>query len=210
MLGLRGERGPAGHAHAACNSIVRLRKRWPQHWACADQRLDPALRRHGGLFEINENVRGEDVFVVQSTSYPANDNLMELLITLNVLRKCASARRVTAVIPSIAMPGRTGNRDRDADLGQAGGDLITVAGAHRVRRWTGRGPDPGLLRHPGGQPVLGAAVPRCDIAEADKGRDLMVVSPDVGGVVRARALASRLHTELAIIDSAGRVPGCPR
>ena len=104
--------------------------------------------------EIQENVRGEDVFVIQSTSYPANDNLMELLITLDALRR-SSARRVTAVIPYFGYA----RQDRKtalahADQRQAGGQPD-----HRGRRQPGADDgsacraDPGILRHPGGQPV---------------------------------------------------------
>ena len=104
--------------------------------------------------EIHENVRGEDVFVIQSTSYPANDNLMELLITLDALRR-ASARRVTAVIPYFGyarQDRKTGPRTPISAKLVA--NLITEAGANRVLTMDlHAGADPGLLRHPGGQPV---------------------------------------------------------
>ncbi len=108
--------------------------------------------------EIHENVRGEDVFVMQSTTYPANDNLMELLICIDALRR-ASARRITAVMPYFGyarQDRKTG--PADADLRQAGGQSD-----HRRRRRPGpdhgpaRRPDPGLLRHPGRQPLRRAA-----------------------------------------------------
>ena len=109
--------------------------------------------------EIHENIRGEDVFVIQSTSYPANDNLMELLITLDALRR-ASARRVTAVIPYFGYARQDRKSGPRTPISrQAGGQPD-----HRGRRQPGaddgsaRRPDPGLLRHPRGQPVRRAAV----------------------------------------------------
>lgn len=150
--------------------------------------------------EIHENVRGEDVFVIQSTSYPANDNLMELLVTLDALRR-ASARRITAVIPYFGYA----RQDRKAGprtpiTAKLVANLITEAGANRVLT---------LDLHAGqiqgffDIPVDNLYAERMFSDEIHKrfaGRDLMTVSPDVGGVVRARAMAKRLHTDLAIID----------
>ncbi|MDB5371361.1 MAG: phosphoribosylpyrophosphate synthetase [Belnapia sp.] len=150
--------------------------------------------------EINENVRGEDVFVIQSTSYPANDNLMELLITLDALKR-ASARRVTAVIPYFGyarQDRKSGSRTPISAKLVA--NVITAAGANRVLTMDLHAAQiQGFFDIPVDN-LFSAPLFSRDIAELYKGRDLMVVSPDVGGVVRARALASRLHTDLAIID----------
>lgn len=150
--------------------------------------------------EIDENVRGEDVFVIQSTSYPANDNLMELLIMLDALRR-ASARRVTAVIPYFGyarQDRKSGSRTPISAKLVA--NIITAAGANRVLTMDLHAAQiQGFFDIPVDN-LFSAPLFSRDIAERYKGRDLMVVSPDVGGVVRARALASRLHTDLAIID----------
>jgi ribose-phosphate pyrophosphokinase len=150
--------------------------------------------------EIDENVRGEDVFVIQSTSYPANDNLMELLITLDALKR-ASARRVTAVIPYFGyarQDRKSGSRTPISAKLVA--NIITAAGANRVLTMDLHAAQiQGFFDIPVDN-LFSAPLFSRDIAERYKGRDLMVVSPDVGGVVRARALASRLHTDLAIID----------
>ncbi len=150
--------------------------------------------------EIHENVRGEDVFVVQSTSYPANDNLMELLITLDALRR-ASARRITAVIPYFGyarQDRKSGGRTPISAKLVA--NLITEAGANRVLTMDlHAGQIQGFFDIPVDN-LSAALLFTADIQQRYPGRDLMVVSPDVGGVVRARALASRLNVELAIID----------
>jgi ribose-phosphate pyrophosphokinase len=150
--------------------------------------------------EIDENVRGEDVFVIQSTSYPANDNLMDLLITLDALKR-ASARRVTAVIPYFGyarQDRKSGSRTPISAKLVA--NIITAAGANRVLTMDLHAAQiQGFFDIPVDN-LFSAPLFSRDIAERYKGRDLMVVSPDVGGVVRARALASRLHTDLAIID----------
>jgi len=150
--------------------------------------------------EINENVRGEDVFVIQSTSYPANDNLMELLITLDALRR-ASARRVTAVIPYFGyarQDRKSGSRTPISAKLVA--NVITAAGANRVLTMDLHAAQiQGFFDIPVDN-LFAAPLFARDIQERYAGRDLMVVSPDVGGVVRARELASRLKAELAIID----------
>ncbi len=150
--------------------------------------------------EIHENVRGEDVFVVQSTSYPANDNLMELLITLDALRR-ASARRITAVIPYFGyarQDRKSGSRTPISAKLVA--NLITEAGANRVLTMDlHAGQIQGFFDIPVDN-LFAAPLFTDDIIQRYQGRDLMVVSPDVGGVVRARELASRLKAELAIID----------
>jgi ribose-phosphate pyrophosphokinase len=150
--------------------------------------------------EIHENVRGEDVFVIQSTSYPANDNLMELLITLDALRR-ASARRITAVIPYFGyarQDRKSGSRTPISAKLVA--NLITAAGANRVLTMDLHAAQiQGFFDIPVDN-LFAAPLFARDIQDRYAGRDLMVVSPDVGGVVRARALASRLNAELAIID----------
>src|SRR5437773_12294365 len=150
--------------------------------------------------EIQENVRGADVFVLQSTSYPANDHLMELLIIIDALRR-ASARRVTAVIPYF------GYARQDRKVGprtpisaKLVANLITRAGADRILTLDlHAGQIQGFFDIPTdnlyAQPVITK-----DIQERFAGKDLTVVSPDVGGVIRARAVAKRLDADLAIID----------
>lgn len=150
--------------------------------------------------EIHENVRGEDVFVVQSTSYPANDNLMELLIMLDALRR-ASARRITAVIPYFGyarQDRKSGSRTPISAKLVA--NLIVEAGAHRVLTMDlHAGQIQGFFDIPVDN-LYAAPLFARDIQDRYAGRELMVVSPDVGGVVRARAIAQRLNTDLAIID----------
>jgi ribose-phosphate pyrophosphokinase len=150
--------------------------------------------------EINENVRGEDVFVVQSTSYPANDNLMELLVAMDALRR-GSARRITAVIPyyGYARQDRKSG-PRTPISAKLVANLITVAGADRVLTLDlHAGQIQGFFDIPTDN-LYAAPVLTKDIKERFTGKQLVVVSPDVGGVVRARAVAKRLDADLAIID----------
>ncbi len=150
--------------------------------------------------EIQENVRGEDMFVIQSTSYPANDNLMELLIMIDALRR-ASARRITAVIPYF------GYARQDRKVGprtpisaKLVANMITEAGANRVLTVDlHAGQIQGFFDIPTDNLVAQPVIVK-DINEYIGGPPPMVVSPDVGGVVRARALARRLGTDLAIVD----------
>ncbi len=150
--------------------------------------------------EILENVRGEDVFVIQSTSYPANDNLMELLVTLDALRR-GSARRVTAVIPYFGyarQDRKTGPRTPISAKLVA--NLITNAGADRVLTFDlHAGQIQGFFDIPVDNLFAGPLFSD-DIRKTYNGEELVVVSPDIGGVVRARALAKRLDADLAIID----------
>lgn len=150
--------------------------------------------------EIDENIRGEDVFLIQSTCYPANDNLMELLITIDALRR-SSARRITAVIPYFGyarQDRRTGPRTPISAKLVA--NLITKAGANRVLTLDlHAGQIQGFFDIPTDNLIISPVfIP--DIEMKYAGEDLMIVSPDVGGVVRARAIAKRLGVELAIID----------
>jgi ribose-phosphate pyrophosphokinase len=150
--------------------------------------------------EIQENVRGEDVFVIQSTSFPANDNLMELLVTLDALRR-SSARRITAVIPyfGYARQDRK-SAPRTPISAKLVANLITEAGAHRVLTMDlHAGQIQGFFDIPVDNLVAAPLFSR-DIQKRYEGHDLMIVSPDVGGVVRARAIATRLNCDLAIID----------
>ncbi len=150
--------------------------------------------------EIHENVRGEDVFVIQSTSYPANDNLMELLIALDALRR-SSARRITAVIPYFGyarQDRKSGSRTPISAKLVA--NLITEAGANRVLTMDlHAGQIQGFFDIPVDN-LYAAPLFSRDIQQRFQGRDVMIVSPDVGGVLRARMIATRLNCDLAIID----------
>jgi ribose-phosphate pyrophosphokinase len=150
--------------------------------------------------EIEENVRGEDVFVIQSTSYPANDNLMELLVTLDALKR-SSTRRATAVIPyyGYARQDRK-SAPRTPISAKLVANMITVAGADRVLTLDlHAGQIQGFFDIPTDN-LFAAPVFVKDIRDRYNGEDLVIVSPDVGGVVRARAIARRLDADLAIID----------
>ncbi|WP_253713288.1 ribose-phosphate pyrophosphokinase [Bradyrhizobium sp. WD16] len=150
--------------------------------------------------EIQENVRGTDVFVIQSTSYPANDHLMELLIITDALRR-ASARRITAVIPYFGYA----RQDRKAGprtpiSAKLVANLITHAGADRVMTLDlHAGQIQGFFDIPTDNLYASPVMVR-DIKERFDLSNIMVVSPDVGGVVRARGLAKRINAPLAIID----------
>jgi ribose-phosphate pyrophosphokinase len=150
--------------------------------------------------EIHENIRGEDVFVIQSTSYPANDNLMELLVTMDALRR-SSARRITAVIPYFGYARQDRKSGpRTPISAKLVANLITVAGADRVLTLDlHAGQIQGFFDIPTDN-LFAAPVLTKDIQERLAGRKLTVVSPDVGGVIRARAVAKRLDADLAIID----------
>ena len=153
------------------------------------------------FIEIHENMRGEDVFVLQSTSYPANDNLMELLISIDALRR-ASAKRITAVVPYFGyarQDRKSGSRTPISAKLVA--NLITEAGADRVLTVDlHAGQIQGFFDIPTDN-LYGAPVISEDIESRHADKDIMVVSPDVGGVVRARALAKRLNNApLAIVD----------
>ncbi len=164
---------------------------------------EASIRRFSDMevfVEIHENMRGEDVFLIQSTSYPANDNLMELLVCMDALKR-ASARRITAVLPYF------GYARQDRKVGprtpisaKLVANVITVAGANRVLT---------LELHAGQiQGFFDIQVDNLfitpvfykDIKENFDGGDLVMVSPDVGGLLRARALAKRLDADLAIVD----------
>jgi ribose-phosphate pyrophosphokinase len=151
--------------------------------------------------EILENVRGRDAFIIQSTSYPANDNLMELLIMIDALRR-ASAQRITAVVPyfGYARQDRK-SASRSPISAKLVANLITRAGADRVLTVDlHAGQIQGFFDIPTDN-LFGAPTMVRDIEAHHNGnKNVMVVSPDVGGVVRARALAKRLDAPLAIVD----------
>ena len=152
--------------------------------------------------EILENVRGEDMFVIQSTSYPTNDHLMELLISIDALRR-SSARRITAVLPyyGYARQDRKSG-PRTPISAKLVANLITHAGANRVLTMElHAGQIQGFFDIPLDN-LFSGPIFSDDIQRRfnGKGERLMMVSPDVGGVVRARALASRCDADLAIID----------
>ena len=195
LNGSRGMRLIAGNSnHTLANDIGR-------HLA-----LEPVkaqVRRFADMevfVEILENVRGEDVFVIQSTSYPANDNLMELLITLDALRR-SSARRITAVMPYFGYARQDRKTaSRSPITAKLVANLITEAGANRVLTMDLHAAQiQGFFDIPVDN-LYAAPLYSRDIQDHYKGRDIMIVSPDVGGVVRARAIATRLNCDLAIID----------
>ncbi|RYE02092.1 MAG: ribose-phosphate pyrophosphokinase [Sphingomonadales bacterium] len=158
--------------------------------------------------EILENVRGEDVFVVQSTSFPANDNLMELLIMIDALKR-ASAKRITAVLPYFGYARQDRKPGpRTPISAKLVANLLTVAGANRVLSVDlHAGQIQGFFDIPTDN-LWGAPVMSADIRSRFPGKQWMVVSPDVGGVVRARSLAKRLdNAPLAIVDKRREKPG---
>ncbi len=157
--------------------------------------------------EIQENVRGEDVFIVQSTSFPANDNLMELLIIIDALRR-ASARRITAVLPYFGYARQDRKpAARTPISAKLVANLITEAGADRVLTIDlHAGQIQGFFDIPTDN-LYSAPVFTRDIKENYETSNVMVVSPDVGGVVRARAIAKRIDAPLAIVDKRRERPG---
>src|SRR5512139_99904 len=150
--------------------------------------------------EVQENVRGSDVFVIQSTSFPANDHLMELLIIIDALRR-SSARRITAVIPYFGYARQDRKPGpRTPISAKLVSNLITRAGADRVMTLDlHAGQIQGFFDIPVDNLYASPVMVR-DIKERFQLDNVMVVSPDVGGVVRARGLAKRINAPLAIID----------
>lgn len=150
--------------------------------------------------EIHENIRGEDVFVIQSTSYPSNDNLMELLVTIDALKR-ASARRITAVIPYFGYARQDRKSGpRTPISARLVANLIETAGADRVLTMElHAGQIQGFFDIPLDNlicsPVL---LPQMQALAKDK--EIIITSPDVGGVVRARHFAKKMGCDLAIID----------
>jgi len=150
--------------------------------------------------EIHENVRGEDVFVIQSTSLPANDNMMELLVCLDALKR-ASAKRITAVLPYFGYARQDRKSSpRTPISAKLVANLIVAAGAHRVLTLDlHAGQIQGFFDIPVDN-LYAAGEMIGDIQKSFTNGNLMIVSPDVGGVVRARAVAKRLEADLAIVD----------
>ena len=157
--------------------------------------------------EIQENMRGEDVYVIQSTSFPANDNLMELLILVDALKR-SMARRITAVMPYFGY-ARQDRRPgpRTPISAKLVANLIERAGVDRVMTVDlHAGQIQGFFDIPTDN-LFAAPVMTRDILERHDVSKLMVVSPDVGGVVRARALAKRINVPIAICDKRRERPG---
>jgi len=157
--------------------------------------------------EVEENVRGEDVFVIQSTSAPANDHLMELLILIDALKR-ASARRITAVIPYFGYARQDRKPGpRTPISAKLVANMIVRAGADRVLTLDlHAGQIQGFFDIPTDN-LFAAPVMVQDIKEVMSKDNIMVVSPDVGGVVRARGLAKRIDAPLAIVDKRRERPG---
>ncbi len=157
--------------------------------------------------EILENVRGEDCFILQSTSYPANDHLMELLIMIDALRR-ASARRITAVIPYFGYARQDRKPGPRAPISaKLVANLIAEAGADRVLTLDLHAAQiQGFFDIPTDN-LFAVPVLARDVKEHYDLKNVMVVSPDVGGVVRARALAKRCESLLAIVDKRRDKPG---
>jgi len=157
--------------------------------------------------EVEENVRGEDVFIIQSTSAPANDHLMELLILIDALKR-ASARRITAVIPYFGYARQDRKPGpRTPISAKLVANMIVRAGADRVLTLDlHAGQIQGFFDIPTDN-LFAAPVMVQDIKEAMSKDNIMVVSPDVGGVVRARGLAKRIDAPLAIVDKRRERPG---
>jgi len=159
--------------------------------------------------EIHENVRGEDVFVIQSTSAPANDHIMELLVTIDALRR-SSAVRITAVIPYFGYARQDRKPGpRTPISAKLVANLITTAGANRVLTVDlHAGQIQGFFDIPTDN-LYASPVFSADISERWAEESVIVVSPDVGGVIRARALAKRLknNAPLAIVDKRREKPG---
>jgi ribose-phosphate pyrophosphokinase len=150
--------------------------------------------------EIMEHVRGKDVFIVQPTCAPSNDNLMELLVMIDAVKR-SSARRITAVIPyyGYARQDRRPRTARVAITAKLVADMITVSGAHRVLTMDLHADQiQGFFNIPTDN-IYSSLVLLGDIWRQEI-KNLLVVSPDVGGVVRARAMAKHLEADLAIID----------
>jgi ribose-phosphate pyrophosphokinase len=184
-----------------CNSNIDLSKKIAKNLGLELVNADVIKFADKEVFvEINENVRGEDIFVVQSTSFPANDNLMELLIAIDALRR-ASAKRITAVIPyfGYARQDRK-SAPRTPISAKLVANLITSAGADRVLTIDlHAGQIQGFFDLPLDN-LYAAPVFVQDIKDNFDLEKLVIVSPDVGGLVRARAIAKKIGAELAIVD----------
>src|SRR6201994_4411804 len=193
----------AGNSNRALSDAVAQFLKLPMTKAVVRRFADMEV-----FVEIQENVRGEDMFVIQSTSYPANDNLMELLIIIDALRR-SSAKRITAVLPYFGYARQDRKPGpRTPISAKLVANMITAAGADRVLSVDlHAGQIQGFFDIPTDN-LYAAPVISADIQARFSGRNLMVVSPDVGGVVRARALSKRLgNAPLAIVDKRREKPG---
>mgnify|MGYP003135221371 CR=1 FL=1 len=191
-----------------CNANRPLAEAIADHLDCPLSKAEIKNFADDEIFvRINENVRGEDVFLIQSTSKPANDNLMELLIAIDALTR-ASAERITAVIPYFGYARQDRKTDgRTPISAKLVANLISTAGADRVLTMDlHAGQIQGFFDVPTDNLVAMPVIEK-DIRMTHNGADLMVVSPDVGGVVRARNLANRLGCDLAIVDKRRPVAG---
>ena len=169
-----------------------------------------AVRRFADMevfVEIQENMRGEDAYVIQSTSFPANDNLMELLILVDALKR-SMARRITAVMPYFGY-ARQDRRPgpRTPISAKLVANLIERAGVDRVMTVDLHAGQIQCIFDIPTDNLFAAPVMTRDILERHDVANLMVVSPDVGGVVRARALAKRINVPIAICDKRRERPG---
>ncbi len=185
----------------ACNSNISLSKEIASYLKI--DLLDAEIKRfsdHEVFVEIRENVRGEDVFVIQSTSKPSNDHMMELLITIDALRR-ASARRITAVIPyyGYARQDRKSS-PRTPISAKLVANLITSAGADRVLTLDLHASQiQGFFDIPVDN-LYASPLFAADIKQNFTSDNLVIISPDVGGLVRARDVAKRVGVDLAIVD----------
>ena len=186
----------------ACNSNKELAEAISSY---IDVKLaDATIRKFGDdeiFVEINENIRGEDVFIIQSTSHPANDHLMELLIAIDTARR-GSAKRITAVLPYYGyarQDRKTG--PRTPITAKLVANLITSAGADRVLTMDlHAGQIQGFFDIPLDNIFSAPPIIKDMKKKFSNNADLVITSPDVGGVVRARAFAKRLNAGLAIAD----------
>lgn len=185
----------------ACNSNYKLAEEIAKHLGIGLIKADVKKFADREVFvEINENVRGEDIFIIQSTSYPANDNMMELLIAIDAVKR-ASAKRITAVMPyfGYARQDRK-SAPRTPISAKLVANLITSAGADRVLTIDlHAGQIQGFFDIPLDN-LYAAPVFTQHIKESFDLENLVIVSPDVGGLVRARAIAKKIGAELAIVD----------
>ncbi|MEK7696509.1 MAG: ribose-phosphate diphosphokinase, partial [Pseudomonadota bacterium] len=184
-----------GNANPALTEAVVRHLGLPLGKAVVDRFSDGEV-----MVEIMEHVRGKDVFIVQPTCAPSNENVMELLVMLDAVKR-SSARRITAVIPyyGYARQDRRPRTARVAITAKLVADMIQIAGAHRVLTMDLHADQiQGFFNIPVDN-IYASLVLLGDIWRSEH-KDLLVVSPDVGGVVRARAHAKHLDADLAIID----------
>lgn len=192
----------------ACNSNRALSQKIAEYLGVDLVKADvKKFADHEIFVEVKENVRGEDIFVIQSTSYPANDHILELLIAIDALRR-ASAKRITAVIPYFGYARQDRKvAPRTPISAKLIANIITSAGADRVLTLDlHAGQIQGFFDIPVDN-LYASPVFVADIQENFNNQNLVIVSPDVGGLVRARAIANKIHAELAIVDKRRPVAG---